>query len=245
MISTDDLGFTDPDDDAANVTFTVGNLSNGEVRVGGVAVSTFTGAQLVAGDVSFVHDDSETTTASFEVSVEDANEDDSTPVAQTFNFAVTAANDAPLAAADDGTIDAAFHMSEDDGSKAFNVRANDTLDQDASALNNVTLDAISVQSNALGIDADDLSITVDASNNVDVQMLGTDWDKLAAGQTLDIVVPYTLHGDLAGDTSTTDLTVQVSGVNDAPFLLTNSGLVAFYDFDEVERRDRTRSGGEP
>ncbi|MCC5526815.1 cadherin-like domain-containing protein [Vibrio lentus] len=46
----------------------------------GVASSSFTVAQLAAGEVTFKHDGSETTSASFDVNVEDGNEDGSTPV---------------------------------------------------------------------------------------------------------------------------------------------------------------------
>jgi hypothetical protein len=92
-ITADDLGFTDPDDVAADVTFTVTNPVNGEVRVGGVAVTSFSGTQLVAGLVSFSHNGSETAAASFDVAVEDGDEDGSVPVAQTFSLTVTATND--------------------------------------------------------------------------------------------------------------------------------------------------------
>ena len=56
-------------------------------------MTSFTGTQLSAGQVSFVHNGSETSTASFQVAVEDGNEDGSAPVAQTFNLTVTAVND--------------------------------------------------------------------------------------------------------------------------------------------------------
>ena len=79
----------------SGITFTVSNPVNGQVRVGGVAVTSFTGTQLSAGQVSFVHNGSETLTASFQVAVEDGNEDGSAPVAQTFNLTVTTVNDAP------------------------------------------------------------------------------------------------------------------------------------------------------
>ena len=59
----------------------------------GAAATTFTGAQLAAGLVSFQHDGSETTAASFQVTVEDGNEDGSTPTPATFNLTVTAVND--------------------------------------------------------------------------------------------------------------------------------------------------------
>ena len=68
--------------------------------IGATAVTSFTGAQLAAGQVSFVHDGSDTTTASFQVSVEDGNEDGSAPAASTFNLTVTPANDPPVLTGD-------------------------------------------------------------------------------------------------------------------------------------------------
>ena len=75
-ITGSDLGFTDPDDGAADVIFTVSNPVNGTVLVNGEPATSFTGEQLANGLVSFQHDGSETATASFDVSVEDGNEDD-------------------------------------------------------------------------------------------------------------------------------------------------------------------------
>ncbi|MCP4373925.1 MAG: hypothetical protein GY797_38350, partial [Deltaproteobacteria bacterium] len=49
--------------------------------------------QLTAGQVTFVHDGSETVTASFDVNVEDGNEDSSVPADSTFNFTVTPVDD--------------------------------------------------------------------------------------------------------------------------------------------------------
>ncbi|WFU25382.1 cadherin-like domain-containing protein [Bradyrhizobium sp. CB1717] len=100
VITTTDLNFTDPDDSASGVTFTVTNPVNGTVLVNGSSATSFTGQQLAAGQVSFQHNGSETSSASFAVSVEDGNEDGSTPVAQTFNFSVTAQNDAPVLTGD-------------------------------------------------------------------------------------------------------------------------------------------------
>ncbi|MFS1883438.1 tandem-95 repeat protein [Vibrio sp. 10N.261.54.E10] len=94
-ISAADLGYTDVDDTDTGVTFTVGNASNGTILVNGVASSSFTVAQLAAGKVTFKHDGSETTSASFDINVEDGNEDGSTPVDSTFNLTVTPVNDAP------------------------------------------------------------------------------------------------------------------------------------------------------
>ncbi|MCB5461066.1 cadherin-like domain-containing protein [Vibrio lentus] len=96
-ITAADLGYTDVDDTDTGVTFTVSNASNGTILVNGVASSSFTVAQLAAGEVTFKHDGSETTSASFDVNVEDGNEDGSTPVDSTFNLTVTPVNDAPEA----------------------------------------------------------------------------------------------------------------------------------------------------
>ncbi|MBD9371757.1 M10 family metallopeptidase C-terminal domain-containing protein [Rhizobium sp. ARZ01] len=95
VLTTTDLDFDDLDDSPAGVRFTVSSQVAGQVLVNGKAATSFTGAELYAGKVTFVHDASETTKASFRVSVEDGNEDNSAPVAKTFNFTVTPVNDAP------------------------------------------------------------------------------------------------------------------------------------------------------
>ncbi|SOC38299.1 hemolysin type calcium-binding protein, partial [Rhizobium subbaraonis] len=99
-LTKSDLSFTDPDDGAGGVRFTVSSQSAGKIQVNGKAATSFTGADLAAGRVTFVHDGSETTKASFKVSVEDGNEDSSTPATSTFNFGVTPVNDAPVLTGD-------------------------------------------------------------------------------------------------------------------------------------------------
>ena len=96
IITGTDLGYTDPDDLDAGVTFTTSSATNGRIQVGGIDASTFTGTQLTAGQVTFIHDSSETVAAAFDVNVEDGNEDISAPVDSTFNFTVTPVNDAPV-----------------------------------------------------------------------------------------------------------------------------------------------------
>jgi hypothetical protein len=103
-IITTDLGYTDEDDDDSGVTFTVSDLTNGNITVNGNVATSFTGTELVAGSVSFVHDGSETTSASFNVQVEDGDEDASSPVTSEFTLSVTSINDAPNAVDDNGTV---------------------------------------------------------------------------------------------------------------------------------------------
>ena len=78
-LTTTDLNYTDPDDDASGVIFTISSLTNGSITVNGATnQTTFTGAQLAAGQVSFVHDGSASASGTFNVNVEDGNEDSST-----------------------------------------------------------------------------------------------------------------------------------------------------------------------
>ncbi len=86
-LTTNDLNASDPDDTIS--TFTVSNLQHGTVKLNGVATTTFTQADVAAGHVTFAQDGSANATASFDVKVEDGNEDLSTPVASTFHFDVT------------------------------------------------------------------------------------------------------------------------------------------------------------
>jgi Ca2+-binding RTX toxin-like protein len=94
VVTTADLDFTDADDVAEDVTFTVSDLSHGVVKVDGVVHTSFSGADLAAGLVTFQHDGSDDD-ASFDVSVEDGDEDVSTPDGGTFNFAVSFGAPAP------------------------------------------------------------------------------------------------------------------------------------------------------
>ena len=123
VIAAADLGFTDPDDDGDGVTFTVSSLSNGVVQVNGMTQSTFTGTQLAAGQVTFLHDGSETISAGFQVSVEDGNEDSSVPTAQAFSLTVTPVNDAPAGSPTvvlaDGAEDIAYVVSAADLLQGF------------------------------------------------------------------------------------------------------------------------------
>jgi hypothetical protein len=99
-LTSADLGFTDADDTASGVIFTVSDLTGVTLKVNGVTATSFTGLQLANGLVSVLHDGSEASAASFKVSVEDGNEDSSTPSESTFNFTVTPVNDAPIVAGD-------------------------------------------------------------------------------------------------------------------------------------------------
>ncbi len=162
QLTTADLNFTDPDDVAADETFTATGLSNGTLFVNGIAQNSFTGAQLAAGLVTFTHDGSETPTAGFSVSVEDGNEDVSTPVAQPFTFTVTAVNDAPV-----NNLPAGFSTNEDTPLKLAGLSVTD-VDAGAGSIS-VTL---SVATGTLTA-ADAGGVTVSGSGTTSITLNGT------------------------------------------------------------------------
>ena len=72
---TAELLYTDSEQPASSVSYTVtGGLANGQLELTGnpgVAVTSFTQAQIDAGEVVYVHDGSNTTTDSFTFDVDD------------------------------------------------------------------------------------------------------------------------------------------------------------------------------
>lgn len=102
FLTAADLAALDPDDTNANVTFTVSNLSNGAITVSAVVQNTFTYQNILDGNVAFVHDGSETTTAGFDISLADGLEHGAVADTATFNFAVTPVNDDPVIAVNTG-----------------------------------------------------------------------------------------------------------------------------------------------
>lgn len=96
VVTAELVGHSDPDDIAADALYTVSAVTDGEIRVNGVVQATFTGAQLAAGLVTFVHGGGEAAEASFDLTVEDGNEDGSVPTPTTFFITVTPVNDAAV-----------------------------------------------------------------------------------------------------------------------------------------------------
>ena len=95
------LNESDPDDDGAELTYTVTTATgNGTLRLSGVALGvndTFTQADIDAGILTYDHNGSETTSDSFSFSLADGGEDGTTAASGTFNITVNAVNDAPTA----------------------------------------------------------------------------------------------------------------------------------------------------
>lgn len=102
VITTAMLDSFDADDFGTELTWTVSNLLNGIVQVNGVTQNTFTQDDLDNGRVTFVHDDSETTTAGFDMQVADGGEDLAAPDTGTFNINITPVNEGPTLIVNDG-----------------------------------------------------------------------------------------------------------------------------------------------
>ena len=74
VITTEDITAVDPDDTPDHLTYTVSNQRNGFASLSaqaGTPIVNFTQADIEAGRVLFVHDGGDSTTASFDVVVED------------------------------------------------------------------------------------------------------------------------------------------------------------------------------
>ena len=100
VITAADLGEADLDDAGAGLTYAVVTPANGQVLVNGNVATTFTAQDVIDGRVSFRHDGSETTSASFTFTLADGGENGSTPASGTFNLTVTPVNNSPVIAGD-------------------------------------------------------------------------------------------------------------------------------------------------
>ena len=227
QLTTADVNFTDPDDGAADVTFTATGLTNGTLYVNGIAGNSFTGAQLAAGLVTFVHDGSETLTAGFNVSVEDGNEDGSAPVAQPFTFTVAPVNDAPVNA-----VPGLQSVNEDQVLVFSTANGNAISISDADANSNTVQVALSVASGTLTLGSL-VGVTVtggaDGSSTVTIQgsqaainaaLQGLTYQgnlNFNGGDSLSIVTSDLGNSGSGGPLTDTDnVAITVTAVNDAP-----------------------------
>ncbi len=103
VLTTAMLDSFDPDDFGTGLYWTASNLNNGIIQVGGVTQNAFTQADLDAGIVTFIHDDSETITAGFDIQVADDGEDSALPDTDTFTINVTPVNEGPTLIINDGS----------------------------------------------------------------------------------------------------------------------------------------------
>ncbi|MGI9275888.1 MAG: DUF4347 domain-containing protein, partial [Endozoicomonas sp.] len=228
-----DLGYTDPDDVDAGITFTTSSPTNGSILVNGTVATTFTGTQLTANQVVFRHDGTETTAASFAVNVEDDDEDGSSPANSTFNFTVTPVNDAPVLDLDGSTAGNDYSTTFTEGGSAVAVADTDVAITDAddtniesatiTLTNNQTGDVMAFGSMPTGIIASVTGHTVTLSGSASLADYQTALQAVTfnntsgAPNTVDRSITVVLYdGDDNSTTATT--TISISATNNAPDL---------------------------
>jgi VCBS repeat-containing protein len=122
----------------------------------------------------------------------------------TVTMTVTGVNDAPVAVADSGAA------TEDGGAVAIDVLANDT---DVDTGDTRTLVSVKAAGTVGSVSIVDGKVSYDP---------GAHFQSLGAGATATDTFSYTMK-DSAGVTSTATVTMTVTGVNDAPVAVANSG----------------------
>ncbi|NEQ36814.1 MAG: hypothetical protein F6K40_11215 [Okeania sp. SIO3I5] len=96
-ITDANLKATDPDDDDADLIYTLSaKPSHGSIQVSGQNTTQFTQADLNAGLVTYIHDGSETIADSLSFELADSGKDGVTPIVGTFNLNVIPQNDIPV-----------------------------------------------------------------------------------------------------------------------------------------------------
>ena len=188
LLNTDDLGEADPDDEGAELTYTVTSQTHGTVKLDGFATTSFTAQDVIDDKVSFSHDGSEAAGADFSFSLADGGEDGASPATGAFNFTIVPANDIPTGAV---TIDGT-------------AQENATLTANTSTIaDNDGLGTFSYQWLR-----DDVAI---GSATDSAYMLG-DAD---VGKQISVQVSYT-DGQGAAESLTSAQTAVVANVNDIP-----------------------------
>ena len=216
-----DFGFNDVDSGAQLQSIAVTTLSStGTLTLNDSAVTldqSISRSDIEAGNFKFIPVVNANGTGydSFKFTVNDGTADSS--ASSTMTIDVTAVNDAPIAAADTKAVTEDATLSVD---AANGVLVNDT-DVDAGSTRTVT----AVQ----GVTANVGTATTLASGAV--VTLNTDGsydfvpgETLGVGETANEVINYTITDD-QGATSTSTLTITVTGVNDAPIATADTNAV--------------------
>ncbi|MCC7038119.1 MAG: hypothetical protein IT560_12560 [Alphaproteobacteria bacterium] len=217
-ITTAQLNATDVDTLPASIVFNVtGGPSHGRLELStnpGVAISSFTQAELAAGLIQYVHDSFESTTDSFTFALRDAT---TTLASATFSIAITPVNDAP--AGTDTTVTAL-----EDTQYTFTAANFGFTDSDvpANTLLSVTVDTLplsgSLTLNGVAVTAGQVIAVADINGGL-LQFIAAPDANGANYANFTFRVRDnggTANGGIDTDATANTLTINVTPVNDAP-----------------------------
>ncbi|NER81343.1 MAG: hypothetical protein F6K42_17605, partial [Leptolyngbya sp. SIO1D8] len=217
VISPANFSASDPDTAPEVLTFNISDLSGGQFNlIEGETITegitSFTLAQVIAGQVEFV-DDGDEVPPSLSVSVSDEETTTAPVVVDTSGFETE--NDAPIAMDDGGD---GFGTDENTAFTTASVLQNDTDEEN----DDLTIEAFAGGSLTTALGA---VVTLSASGDAFEYDPNGQFNDLATGATVVDSFQYTVS-DGNGGTDTATVTVEVSGVNDAP-VATDDGGVGF------------------
>ncbi|WP_275787390.1 beta strand repeat-containing protein [Pararhizobium gei] len=218
VLTTSELGFTDPDNTFA--TFTATSITNGAIFVNGMSATKFTISQLTAGEVEFRHDGSETLSAGFQVAVSDSF---SSSAKSDFSLTVTPTNDTPVLIAPVTEITYTDTSGDDGFGTVGDVLTVDDPDSGDTATYGVAGRSVSSVS---GFDIQRVGLYGTLLlNSVTGAYEYRPNDGAIEALTTTVTESFTLTvNDGASATDSETLTITLNGTNDAPRNLLASGL---------------------
>ena len=212
VITTAMLDEGDVDDSGAGLTYTITNVTdNGTLYLAGFGAlglnDTFTQADIDAGNVTYDHDGSETTSDSFDFSLADGGEDGATPATGTFNITVTPVND-------EQSLDTNLGLTLDEGAwgtiTATELATNDvdnTAAQITYAVDTTPING-TLYLNGVALSATDTFTQADINGGLITYHHN-------AGETTTDSFSFTVD-DSAGTSTSSSFNFTVNPVNDAP-----------------------------
>ena len=205
-ISAANFSATDVENDDTALTFTVSNVQNGSFQLvsDSSIVTSFTQAQITGGEIKFVHDGGEDA-PSYDVRVGDGD-DVSSAVSGNVTFSADV-NDAPTAA--DNTITIVEDGSHPFAASDFGFSDVDANDELVSITISTLPDAGTLELGGSAVTRNQVIAVADIPTLVFTPAANANGDGYASFQ-------FTVHDGDTDSLSTNTITVDVSGVNDAP-----------------------------
>ena len=230
------LGYSDADDQDDGINYFVSNIQNGEIRMNGVSASSFSASALRSNQVVFWHDGTDSEDASFEVAVEDGDEDNSVPPTYLFLYTVAIIDDAPFL-----EIEVSTFTEDADGSAGDIAAEYTAIDDEGDSLSI----AMAIASDHYTLDVDNSAVLL-TQTGIDTVNMGAQLDLIAITASEDnglqqsTTVTAQPVVNLTNDAPTIQLTAS-SFIEDDPSLMAGETLAAVYVVDDEEGDDLSLS----